>query len=111
MSTPPPSARVIDTAVSNGVSKLKCDGTPRHACMLISAVSTTLVTTKTPSTSPRARSRRNEVAHASDATVRPNESPNVAALRSDTGPIHVHPVTSSTATCTRPLTNSTPPTT
>ena len=39
--------------------------------------------------------------------MRPNESPNVAALRSDTGPIHVHPVTSSMPTCTRPLTNST----
>ena len=68
MITPPPSASVIDTAVSNGVSKLKCDGTPRHACMLISAVSTTQVTRNTPSTSPRAGSRRNEVAHASDAT-------------------------------------------
>ena len=41
--TPPPRASVVDTAVSNGVAKLKCEGTPRHACMLISTVSTTQV--------------------------------------------------------------------
>ena len=46
--TPPPRASVIDTAVSNGVAKLKCEGTPRHACMLISTVSTTQVAMNTP---------------------------------------------------------------
>ena len=109
--TPPPRASVVDTAVSNGVAKLKCEGTPRHACMLISTVSTTQVAMNTPSTRPRAGRRRYEVAHATEGSVRPNESPNVAALRSDTGPIHVHPVTSRMPTCTRPLTNSTRPTT
>ena len=109
--TAPPAASVIDTAVSNGVAKSKCDGTPRHACSVTSAVSPTHATRNAPSTSPRARSRRNDVAHATDGRVRPKESPNVAALRSDTGPIHVLPVTSSTTTCTSPLTKSAPPTT
>src|SRR4051794_37688670 len=109
--TAPPAASVIDTAVSNGVAKSKWDGTPRHACRVTSAVSTTHATRKAPSTSLRARSRRNDVAHATDGSVRPKESPKVAALRSDSGPIHVHPVTSSTTTCANPLVNSTPPTT
>ncbi len=59
-----------------------------------------------PITRARAGRRTNETAHATEPSVSPNESPNVAALRSDSGPIHVRPVTSSTPTCTRPETNS-----
>lgn len=112
MISPPPAANVIDTMVSKPVSKLKWDGTPRQACMLTSAVSTTLAPVNRPSSNVRTRGRtvRYDVAQATEASVSPNDSPNVAALRSDSGPSHDPPVTTSTPTWTSPLANSTPPT-
>jgi hypothetical protein len=108
----PPAASVMDTAVSNGVSKLKCDGTPRHACMDTSDVSTTHVTVNAPSRRFRVRGiiGTKWVTHATVASVSPKERPNVAGLRSDTGPVHVPPETISTTRCTSPLRNSSPPT-
>ncbi len=106
--TKPPPARVIDTTVSAGVLKLKCDGTPRQACTVTSATSTTQATVKATSSAARGRRRIDSrpVAQVTEARVRPKERPKVAALRSDSGPSQVRPVTSSTVTCARPLTNS-----
>src|SRR4051794_7001068 len=112
MITPPPIARVIETTVSNEVSKSKCDGTPRHTCMVTSAVSTTHAPVNTPSSTARVRSgsATNEVAHVTASRVSPNESPNVAALRYDNGPSHESPLEISTQRWTTPLVHRSAPT-
>lgn len=111
MMTPPPAASVVDTALSKPVSKLKCDGTPRQACMLTSTVSTTLAAAKTPSNTfrTRARTAMYDVAQATVTSVSPNDRPNVTAFRIDTGPVHEPPDTTSTTACARPLRNRSAP--
>ncbi len=79
--------------------------------MLTRAVSSTDTAVNTPSRRARTRGRtvRNDVAQATVTRVSPKESPNVTALRSDTGPSHEPPDPTSTPTCTRPLPSSTDP--
>ncbi len=78
----PPTASVWATAASNGVSTLKCDGTPRHACSDTRNVSRTHAAAKTPSSNVRVRSLRgmNEAMSVTLTNVRPKERPNVVGL-------------------------------
>jgi hypothetical protein len=95
----PPAASARVTAASNGVSMLKCDGTPRHACKETRRVSRTHAAAKAPSRSVRVRSLI-DTSDASSVTlisVRPNERPNVVGLRSDSGPSQEPPPINNTA--------------
>jgi hypothetical protein len=57
ISVPPPAARTRAMDASTVVPRLKCDGTPRHACTTISATSATLAAAKAPSVHCRTRDR------------------------------------------------------
>jgi hypothetical protein len=52
---PPPTASVRATSPSKGVSRLKCDGTRRHACSVINETSSTHAPANRPSSQPRVR--------------------------------------------------------
>src|SRR5438132_1326763 len=107
----PPRVRAI--TASHVVSMLKREGTPRHACSVTNAVSSTQPTVNAPRSVERARlpRRRNDATHTMVISVTPNDSPNVAALRSDSGPCHVPPPMTRIARWISPLpTNSTPTT-
>ena len=73
---------------------MKCDGTPRHACSEMSAVSATHRNANT----PRMRLRERSFIGIHDATqtmvtsVRPNDTPKAEGFRSDNGPCHEPPV-------------------
>jgi len=88
------------------VPKFRCDGTPRHACTDTSTVSTTHAAVNSASHDIRARTRSSEVTQVTVARVVPNDRPNVAALRSEVGPVQDPPVVSRIATCTSPPTTS-----
>src|SRR4029434_3501365 len=107
----PPSASVCAIAASKGVSTLKCDGTPRQVWSDTKNVSTTQAAVNTPSNRARKRflSGRNEAITVTLTKVKPNERPNVAGLRSDSGPSHVPPLVSSMARWMTPLRISSPP--
>src|SRR5437762_825884 len=112
ISVPPPTASSRATTASNVVSRLKCDGTPRHVCSDTRAVSTTDVMANAARSLQRERSssRRNDVTQVMVMTVRPNESPNVAGFRHDSGPLQDAPLTIRIARCTSPLAISAAPT-
>jgi len=84
---------------------LKCDGTPRQTCSDTNAVSSTQAAVNAPSNIVlvRSRNRRNDVTHAMAIDVKPNESPNVIALRSESGPSHDAPLPSRRAIWITPL--------
>lgn len=78
---------VVNTALSNGVALLKCDGTPRHCCMSISAISTISNTVKAQAC--RVRDGRAGIrlsTHASEKKSTAVENPKVIGLRQLTGP-------------------------
>lgn len=110
-STPPPTASVMDTPVSNGVSMLKWDGTRRHACRVMPATSSTQSAANSPSSTVRVRTpvRRYEEIQPTAMSVRPKERPKVTGLRHDTGPSQEPPSTTRTTRCTRPDAMSTAP--
>ncbi len=85
----------------------KCEGCPRHAWTVMTRTSTRQARANTARTTGRRRSRgTNDDTQVIVASVSPNDTPNVAGLRSESGPLQDPPVASSTPTCTRPLTPS-----
>lgn len=101
-------AATASTAVASA-GGVKCDGTRRHACIVMPATSTAHATPKTASSRDRVGTRigTNDRTQVSVASVSPKDSPKVAGLRQDSGPDHGPPVTSSTPRWNRPLTSST----
>ena len=110
--TPPPAASTRVSALSRGVATLKWDGTPRHTCSDTIAVSVTQAVANVASSQVRVRSRSGSSAaiHVTVTSVSPNDSPNVTALRHDTGPSQGPPATAYTARWNSPDANSRAPT-
>ncbi|MFF3458653.1 hypothetical protein ACFYXH_30930 [Streptomyces sp. NPDC002730] len=112
-SSTPPTASAVATALSKGVSRLKCDGTPRHAWRVMPPTSSTQSAANRPSSTERARApmRRYDVTHATAISVRPKETPKVNGLRQETGPVHGPPSTKKTPRWKRPAAIRTAPVT
>jgi hypothetical protein len=87
-----------NTAPSNAVDSLKCDGTPRQRCIETRKTSATEAAAKVPTSTqavPR-RGRRKDRNQVMVASVMPNESPKTIGLRHDTGPSQEPPATRKT---------------
>ena len=108
----PPRASVCATTASSGVSILKCDGTPRHACSETRNVSRTHAAAKIPSSRVRVRSSSdtNEAIHVTLMSVTPKERPKVVGFRNDRGPSHEPPLVNRMARWTSPPRMSRAPT-
>ena len=74
MRPPPPTPKA---AASNAVSKLKCEGTPRHCCIETQMTSPEFASPRVPASSQpgSARFGRKVMIQATDTHVRPNDSP------------------------------------
>lgn len=81
---------IENTSTSKSVAKLKWDGTPRHVCIVINAVSITAETPKVPITSHPAKGLlgRKESTQASDQAMKAKENEKEMGLRQDRGPSH-----------------------
>ncbi|WP_425329347.1 hypothetical protein [Streptomyces inhibens] len=94
ISTAPPTASSVETELSSAVSRLKCEGTRRHACTVIPATSAAQSAAKIPSVTDRSRPpmRRHEVSQVIVISVSPKDRPNVTGFRQETGPRQGPPI-------------------
>jgi hypothetical protein len=92
----------MKTPSSNGVRSLKCEASPRQACIAISAVSPTLEIANTIASGQPTSGRRgrNVMIQAMVALSAANENENSIGFRHESGPSHARSPRRNTTPCT-----------
>jgi hypothetical protein len=96
----------LKMAVSKGVLKLKCEGTPRQVCSEISSISPVNIKAIVPlsQSDKRLRFGKKLKIQLVEIRVTPPDKPKVIGFRNDTGPDNEPPVANSGIICSSPKT-------